>query len=834
MSTKIKPHLWVTPTGTLRVDVDRSDLSATQRTMLSYVHDDTAMNLVTVKSDRDILVALYNDEKTEITQPARESILKALEESKRVAPPLRPPTDYELIGWLDAVKELTACVDISSPYLRLTKGRTYNFRRAEYDYTRMFTRPKIHHRQATGEMYTQNHHIQLSGKDAAYRFFDDNSCTVTFREHPADGDPYELRDADIWKYFYKPEIPTIAETDKAGYERAIDYLETQEIISDFDFYPGQMDYIARMASVRSALGAGQTGTGKTLCGIALIQLQAAEGVSLWLGPKGVVEGTEYDPAQTVKEFQRFAPGVDVYPLFNWKQLDEALTKGRGKLRPGVYVSYPQAFFQSGAFENIPSTWKENAERNFRKRFRYETPEDGEIPMSEYLSEGIGYTNDKGFTCVYKPSMSTTLGNIWDLVILDEAHLICSKTSQVTKAMIRLQPKFRYAFTATPIPNMVYNIFTIMGWLCVRDWYKGGRSNPLWPYTFSQQSVFNSEFVSEERDLTEEERRRSEGADRPSCKSKSPIISQPTRLLKQIKHTVAFITKEECNPDVVKCNIHTVRVPMGAQQRNLYGYYLDIRNIPYEDPRTQRGVQNMWLRGICADPLGRDYNDGSVKSNLNPKIRAILEKVYECLERGEQCIIVSAFQGLNEEVQRRLSQAGIDCSRIDSTTKKHAREANLFKCKKTMVMLMGIKCAQSYSFENCRNLIIASLEWSFGKFDQAKGRVFRLNSPEDVNVYIVLHKDTIEELMYDRLATKEDAATIVLHGKPISSSFKNVTLSEIMASHIFDFDKSEQGMDESEVEASWIDLVDKFRSVNGHQWQDSDGFVLANASESLQL
>lgn len=121
--------------------------------------------------------------------------------------------------------------------------------------------------------------------------------------------------------------------------------------------------------------------------------------------------------------------------------------------------------------------------------------------------------------------------------------------------------------------------------------------------------------------------------------------------------------------------------------------------------------------------------------------------------------------------------------------------------------MGIKCAQAHSFEQCPNEIIMSLEWSYGSLDQAKGRVYRLNSPKPVKVWVILHSNTIEELMFDRVGLKQDSATLCLHGKRVPRDFKTVDASEILAEHVASYNvKDGNVLNESDCENQWPALM----------------------------
>jgi len=833
-----KHNLWISPTGAIRT---RETTVPAVDAKLVYVDGCTPMALTTVATDRRVLLALYNDSTCSIEPHSKTILWDALNKSQQSAPPIRVPTDYELMAWIDDVRMLEAVkvqpaeemyVDedgeaFPRDWPNLIPGKKYNFRRLVYHYRKPRQRKKVHSTN-DGEVYTLIHDCELQGKDTGYAVRDEDGKDFVFRDNPHQMKG-EFPSLKVWEFFERPAVETVAEVYDKVYKRNLAKLKEAELMNGFKFYSGQLDYIARLGCPDTVLGAGETGTGKTLVALALKMLKNCSHVVL-IAPKGTVKdeaGNEvnYDPAQWVAEIKKFSQDSKVFTMFSRDDYQQILRENNDRLPPGIYVTYPQAYFTNGAFEAIPKSWKaKEREEKFRKimqadgwpvfsvdgKFTVEYDSANPPNAENHLHTGIGQTQN-GFTCIYKPSLSTLSKDKFKMVILDEAHLICNLDSQVTKAMLRMQPRYRVALTATPIPNIVYNIFPIIGWLAVDKWYQGEVSNPRWPYPHQGMRDFKKTFMSYERDYTEEAVRARHGGGGAVIKP-SPIISQPQRLLKLLKGVLAFITKEECNPDVVDCEVKAVRIPMGAQQRKLYAHNLQIKNIPFRNPKTKYGVQLMRLRGITADPHGRNYNGKSeegiessnpmVRSNLNPKTLATLEKIGECLEKGEQVIHVAAFQGQNSEIADRLDEAGIKYSRIDATVRNHVREANAFKRGEVKVMLMGIKCAQAHSFVNCQNLIIGSLEWSYGSFNQAMGRIFRLNSPKDVNVFVILNKDSIEDLMFDKMADKRDAATICLYGEMVPSDFKSVGIDEIMADHIGTFDPNEDLNlpDESELEA----------------------------------
>lgn len=410
-----------------------------------------------------------------------------------------------------------------------------------------------------------------------------------------------------------------------------------------------------------------------------------------------------------------------------------------------------------------------------------------------------------------------IGNKFDMICADEAHLYKGIETARTKTFIRLQPNLRFAFTATPITNTITDLFPMMGWLCCPGWHRGNIRNAAFPYARDEIERFKDTFLSEERDLTEEDRKRAADSNwRGKCTKTSPVISSPARLLKILKPTMGYISKKDCNPDYKAGELIEVRVPLGKQQAKLYGHYLDRGNIPAKSALVRARKQIQWLRAICADPAGFQFGAGDkqrprVSSNMNPKTVAILELVREILARGEQVNIISARIGQTDTLQHLLTQAGVKVARIDSTisASEHARQSNLFKSRRADVMFMGIKCAMGYSFSDCPNQIIGSLEYSYGSLEQARGRVDRVNSKRPPKIYCILHKGSIEETQFDVVATKEDAARICLMGQRIPRNFKPVDAGEVLAMSINNFN-GDDAVDETTCEAKWPSLLQAIR------------------------
>ena len=799
---------------------------------LAYIDGISPMALSVVSTDRRVLQELYNHDNVAIEPTSKATIHEALHESKFTAPPIRELTPYEMVGMIDEIKLLEA-KDCPEPpkdfkfhgagtWSKITKGNKYKFRRLRYSYTRPLSKKKMH-TDKYGKTFVLDHEIERYGVDAGYVFRDDDNHEYVFRDNPV-GEG-EFPSTKVWSFFEMPKVKTVAELRPKLYEAMLAKLKQLEELNGFTYFPGQLPYLARLLCVDEALVCGDVGTGKSCFAISIMAAKNAKR-TLLMAPKGTVKDAQgnsknYDPAQWIAEVRKFSPDTTVHQLF-CKQDYLSLVRKDGTLPPGMYITYPNAFCINDSFEKIPNSWAASKrEKKFRARLKdmgFDAPYSDESPpaVENHWHRGVGQTRN-GFTCVVKPSLCTLSKHQFDMVMIDEAHVMQNLNSTVTSSLIRMQPKYRYALTATPISNILPNIFPILGWLAVPNWFHGEKSNPRWPYPKEGLSDFCQTFLTKERDFTEESVR----GNGSMCVKVSPTISQVQRLLKVLKSIVAYISKDECNPDVVDCNVETIRIPLGYAQKQLYAENLNIKNIPWRDPKTKYGVQLTRLRGTCADPAGRDFNEGHVASNYNPKLITTLELIGGFLEKGEQVVHISSFIGQTDEIARRLVESGIEYSRVDSKVLNHVKQANAFKKGDTKVLLMGAKCAVGHSFDECPNMIIGSLEWSYGAFHQAMGRVYRLNSKKDANIKIILNKDTIEEAMFDKLSDKRDAATICMLGQYVPADYKDGDINEVMADHFLSFSAERVDTEsEIEMELKWINLRGKLAVQAGVEMEDA--------------
>jgi SNF2-related domain/Helicase conserved C-terminal domain len=836
-------NIWLHHNGRLKVYISqrlthKRKLSGDEIKRVFLVNDYHPLTLTADRETRKLLAELVQAGVYTIEPAAKEAIESALREVEIIAQPIMPCTKFEKVAYCDEEDEIECIADFQFPYphgtaIAFKRGRKYPLTTSTYNFVQRFTRKKLKQDEETGQPYTAEHRCTLSGIDRFISIKDDNGTVHRFMDRPEQGRP-DHDEATLFQIFQEPEVKTVAESHAALIEANLLTLELCEQMADYTYYPGQRFYLARVATKDYGLIGAATGAGKSLFVLSLIQMKAPAR-ALIVAPQGTMrasededaeEGDEFQASQWVTEIRRYAPGLAVFELFSLEDYHRILKCNNGILPCGIYITYYEAFFTNGARETCPPTW--NDERLARECGNIlerecvlpEVPEDAD--PNKYWSESLGQeggpkSKDSGIRCIMQPCMSTLIGHLFDFVALDEAHKISNLETGLCQMAMRLQPRYRYLLTATPIPNIISNLFAPMGWLCVPDWYKGGRLNAAWPFARHEIGRFNTMFLSEERDFTEEENKRA--ADRlwkGKCVKTSPIISSPARLLKLLKPTMAYISKKACNPNVLPPIRTEIRVPFGRQQSTLYAHFQNRANIPASHPLVRARKQVAYLRAICADPAGFLHGGPKVFSNWNPKTIALMQLTQTLLAKGQQLVIVNARVGQTSTYARLLAEAGIPIARIDSTipADQASWQANQFKRGEARVLLMGMRCAMGYSFPDCENLIVGSLEYSPGPLEQTEGRIDRVNSKRQPKIWCILNQNSIEELQYDVVATKDDSAKLCLHGMRVPREYVPVDAAEVMALAYINWQKSEgtEYKTEFECESEWPTLCAALKKI----------------------
>ncbi|PWU21775.1 MAG: hypothetical protein C5B50_01055 [Verrucomicrobia bacterium] len=482
-----------------------------------------------------------------------------------------------------------------------------------------------------------------------------------------------------------------------------------------------------------------------------------------------------------------------------------------------------------------------------------------IKHTEY-SQAIGesrYPRDPSSTlppikCCYSPSLADLCADTFAVVVADEGTKIKGEDTLIGKGTRQMNPKYRLVLSATPIKNRLPDVFRLA------HWSTGAHrlANARFPFGDDDAQTFAEQFLVTERNLSAENRSET---NRRYVK-RTPQVCNIHRLWKLFAPVILRRRKTDCGEDLVAMHRNVVRVPMGKAQAAVYRYHLDAEYLD-KNGRPALGAKLQALRIIAANPSSclleyhppgpnslpydSDHPHGYVRSDVPaevirsprpyiPKLASALNLIHQILERKEQVVVFSAFHDSLDALSARLNEAGVRHVVLDGRTSpsKRGKAAAQFKLgppnhvgddprspsagaaankseirnqkSEIPVMLAGVECmSEGHSFHLCRNVILLAYSWAFDKFVQAINRIWRLNSPCDVNVYALICDGSIDRKLEGNIQEKGDAAELVLDGQLIAADPAEVNLAELLKIAQEDFKASKgEHMDETLLELEW--------------------------------
>jgi SNF2 domain-containing protein/helicase-like protein len=818
---------------------------------LDKLKGQSPLALVVQRATREALRTAVNSDIWTVDPALPPLVDQAIRDYNAVRSPFYPLSEIQRIGYLDE-SSLITCRKHGLPGFRL--GQAYPLASTTVPIGRRMMKLNCMGEEDEVEMSGQDLQLTVTNSEAqVHRFM--HRTEFRLPEHTKlrgprkaslpmlGGEKKEQEDPllhdlqTLVEYFEIPHVPDIAELRPDEYQAALTRIagleEQANTVCDrpFAYRNFQRDDLARAVLHDGGILSWQAGLGKSLGGLTYALLKGGR-LNLIVAPDSLHE-------QLIREAKRFF-GITLTPLMSQRAFyeDEELQASTLDLlnsskRPEAdgdalfWITSYTALGLNGGDEWEPKTNEAGILIFNKDRLAARRAVPGFDPEHEI---GIGKVNEQGIKCVWAPTLSTLVQDLFDCVVIDEGVRIKSSDTYIGTGVRQLQPRFRLVLTATPIKNRLEDIFWLAWWVC------GGTAepNPRWPYEGSHESreFFADEHSLSERNLTKEERAREAGRGRSFVK-RTPQICNIHRLWKLLGPVVIRRRKEDIGEDIVPKLLIPLRVKAGTAQQAVYSHHLKYPPEFSKDGEelsiaSQIGVQLGLLRqaALCPDSpnLGQYGGIGPVQSHTDftTKNAAIFGVIVEKLSLGEQVLVMEPFQHASARLHARLCEAGIRACLLDGNMSPGRRGtvAALFKEQKYSVMVAGIKAmGEGHSFECCNNLIRASLEWAFDINDQSGDRVHRLNSEKPVNIYDIITANTVEERLADLYHEKGDSANLALDGRLFADRVEEVNLAQLLRDAIRNFNPKADTIDEKDIQAEWPELKRKLHLAQAafNQW-----------------
>ncbi|MDI6871339.1 MAG: SNF2-related protein [Bacillota bacterium] len=336
-----------------------------------------------------------------------------------------------------------------------------------------------------------------------------------------------------------------------------------------------------------------------------------------------------------------------------------------------------------------------------------------------------------------------LSRPWDLVIVDEAHKLKNNRSQNWQLVSALHSKYLLMLTATPVQNDLRELYNLINLL--RPGQLGTYREFRRRYAAGPRQPRNAD---ELRGLLQQVMIRNRRGDDTVRFTRRIIHSVPVQLTPAEEELYRAITsrlraagrraREEGRPLLNLLPLVTLQREACSSSFAVI-LTLDRMRRSTPDPMMARDLAELLQLALA------------VPSNAKgDAVEAILAGI------REKVIIFTEYRGTATYLARRLAAAGRSVlgfgGHLSASRKDYVR--CLFQ-RSADVLISTESGGEGLNFQFCHHLINFDLPWNPMRIEQRIGRVHRLGQTEDVHIYNLATRGTIEErlvrLLFEKLS-----------------------------------------------------------------------------------
>ncbi len=338
------------------------------------------------------------------------------------------------------------------------------------------------------------------------------------------------------------------------------------------------------------------------------------------------------------------------------------------------------------------------------------------------------------------------------IIADEAQYLKNSNTQNAKSIKKIKADTRYALTGTPIENSLAELWSIFDFIM-----------PGYLFTYKKfKALYETPIVKEE----------------------SQEAMQKLRML--IEPFILRRNKKEVLTELPDKTITVLNNEMGEEQRRIYLSYLaqakqeiaeEIELNGYEKSQIQILAALTRLRQICCHPslFIEGYQEGS------SKLEQCIEIIQDAVNSGHKILLFSGYTSMFDMMEKELKQRGIQYFKLTGSTKVDQRIELVDEFNENpeiKVFLISLKAGGTgLNLTGADVVIHYDPWWNLSTENQATDRAYRIGQKNNVQVYKLITKNSIEEKIYDLQQKKAELVDNMLSTK---TSFVNkLSKEEIM-------------------------------------------------------
>lgn len=321
---------------------------------------------------------------------------------------------------------------------------------------------------------------------------------------------------------------------------------------------------------------------------------------------------------------------------------------------------------------------------------------------------------------------------------DEMHKMKNPTAQQTKGFLKCLPYCRIGMTGTPLMNSPMDLYVILKWL-------GYESHAF--YSFKQHYCVMGGYG---------------GYEIVGYKNLDQLTAQVREImLRRLKSEVLDLPEKIYVDDVVEMDgkqaVMYKEVEAGLKADYISG------DIDLTNPLSAliRLRQTTGYPGILSETITE-----------SAKLDRMEEIVENCISNDEKVIIFSNWTQMTDAICNKLKSSRHKVGVITGETPDSLRQeiVDVFQNSSDLSVLVGTIGAMGtgLTLTAATTVIFVDEPWNKALFDQAVDRAHRIGQKNNITIYSIMCKDTIDERIHNLIYKKGAMSDAIIDGKVVGN------------------------------------------------------------------
>ena len=325
------------------------------------------------------------------------------------------------------------------------------------------------------------------------------------------------------------------------------------------------------------------------------------------------------------------------------------------------------------------------------------------------------------------------------IIADEAQYLKNSNTQNAKSIKKINAETRYALTGTPIENSLSELWSIFDYIM-----------PGYLFSYKKFKTLYETPIVKDNDM--------------NAMNKLKMLIEPFILRR---------TKSEVLTELPEKTVTVLNNEMEEEQKNLYLSYLAQAREEVAEEISLNGIERSHikilsvltrLRQICCHPslFIKDYTSGSSKLNQ------CIEIVEDAVKSNHKILLFSGYTSMFPIIENELEKLNIKYFKLTGATKVDERIDLVDEFNENpniKVFLISLKAGGTgLNLTGADMVIHYDPWWNLSTENQATDRAYRIGQKNNVQVYKLITKNSIEEKIYELQQKKAELIDNMLSTK----------------------------------------------------------------------